>query len=85
MNNAALFILTVVIWGTSWIAIAWQIGPVPISVSVFYRILLAAVLLLSGLAVLGRLSRPGRWRFVLLQGVCLFSLNFVALYHAVAW
>ncbi len=84
MNNAALFIVTVLIWGTSWIAIAWQIGPVPVTVSVFYRIVLAAILLLSGLAVMGRLTVPNRWRFVILQSLCLFSLNFVALYNAAA-
>ena len=84
MNNVALFAVTVLIWGTSWIAIAWQIGPVPISVSVFYRILLAAILLFLALTLLGRLSLPTRWWFVILQGLCLFSLNFVALYKATA-
>ena len=84
MNNVALFAVTVLIWGTSWIAIAWQIGPVPISVSVFYRILLAAILLFLALTLLGRLSLPTRWWFVVLQGLCLFSLNFVALYKATA-
>ena len=84
MNNVALFAVTVLIWGTSWIAIAWQIGPVPISVSVFYRILLAAILLSSALALWGRLSLPTLWRFIIIQGLCLFSLNFVALYNATA-
>lgn len=84
MNNAFLFFVTVLIWGTSWIGIAWQIGPVPVTVSVFYRILLGAILLLTGLAATGRLYWPVRWRFVVLQAFCLFSLNFIALYHAAA-
>ncbi|MCP5089117.1 MAG: DMT family transporter, partial [Rhodobacteraceae bacterium] len=84
MSNAVLFIVTVLVWGTSWIAITWQIGPVPVIVSVFYRILLAAILLLVGLAMTGRLALPNRWRFVVLQALCLFSLNFVALYNAAA-
>ncbi len=84
MNNASLFLVTVLIWGTSWIGIAWQIGPVPVTVSVFYRILLGAVLLLIGLVVSGRLRRPCCWRFIVLQAFCLFSLNFIALYHAAA-
>lgn len=84
MQNAALFIITVLIWGTSWIAIAWQIGPVPVGVSVFYRFVLAAVLLMAVLALTGKLKRPVLWRYVALQGLCLFSLNFVALYNATA-
>lgn len=84
LNSAVLFIITVLIWGTSWIAIALQIGPVPVSVSVFYRIALAAVLLLLVLAATKRLALPAQWRFVILQAICLFSLNFVALYNAAA-
>ena len=84
LSSAVLFIVTVLIWGTSWIAIALQIGPVPVGVSVFYRIALAAILLLLGLTVTKRLRFPAQWRFVVLQAVCLFSLNFVALYNAAA-
>lgn len=84
LNSAALFVVTVLIWGTSWIAIALQIGPVPVSVSVFYRIALAAVLLILALAATKRLVLPAQWRFVILQAICLFSLNFVALYNAAA-
>lgn len=84
MNSAVLFVVTVLIWGTSWIAIALQIGPVSVSVSVFYRIALAALLLLVLLAVTRRLKFPAQWRFVVLQAICLFSLNFVALYKAAA-
>lgn len=84
MRSTVLFIVTVLIWGTSWIAIALQIGPVPVSVSVFYRIALAAILLLCALAGTRRLRFPAQWRFVVLQALCLFSLNFVALYNAAA-
>lgn len=84
LNSAILFVVTVLIWGTSWIAIALQIGPVPVSVSVFYRIALAAVLLILALAATKRLVLPAQWRFVILQAICLFSLNFVALYNAAA-
>lgn len=84
LNSAVLFIVTVLIWGTSWIAIALQIGPVPVSVSVFYRIALAAVVLLLALAATKRLALPSQWRFIILQAICLFSLNFVALYNAAA-
>ena len=45
MTNLLLFSSTVLIWGTTWIAIALQIGPVPVLVSVFYRFALAALVL----------------------------------------
>ncbi|MEM9358467.1 MAG: DMT family transporter [Pseudomonadota bacterium] len=84
MNSIALFIITVLIWGTSWMPIALQIGPVPVGVSVLYRMALAALLLLTALAATNRLKLPTQWRFVILQAICLFSLNFVALYNAAA-
>ncbi len=84
MNTAVLFIATVFLWGTSWLAIAWQVGDVPILTSIFYRFAMAAVVMLAGLLVLRRLSLPSQWRYVILQALCLFSLNFVALYNATA-
>lgn len=82
MSTPILFIATVFIWGTTWIAITAQIGAVPIAVSVFYRFALAGVLLLAGLALTGRLRRPPVWRFVVLQALCLFCFNFLCLYTA---
>ena len=41
--NLSLYLLTVLIWGTTWIAIAMQVGPVPVLVSVFYRFAVAAL------------------------------------------
>lgn len=82
MLNVTLFIATVLIWGTTWIAIAWQVGPVDVVVSVFYRFALAAVVFLIGLALLGRLKLPRQWRFVVLQALCLFSFNFLFFYKA---
>lgn len=80
--NALLFAATVLIWGTTWIAIAFQVGDAPVIISVFYRFALAAVLFLAALAVTGRLKRPAAWRFVALQALCLFCFNFIGLYHA---
>ncbi|MBL3572075.1 EamA family transporter, partial [Rhodovulum visakhapatnamense] len=37
MTTPVLFVLTVLIWGTTWIAIAAQVGEVPVMVSIFYR------------------------------------------------
>ena len=82
MMNFMLFTSTVIIWGTTWIAIAWQIGPVDVVVSIFYRFALAGIVFLFGLLLLGRLKLPTQWRFVVLQALCLFSFNFICFYQA---
>ncbi|GAA6209276.1 DMT family transporter [Cognatishimia sp. WU-CL00825] len=82
MQNSLLFAATVLIWGTTWIAIAWQIGTVDLVVSVFYRFGLAGLIFVLGLAALGRLEKPKTWRFVILQAFCLFSFNFICFYQA---
>ncbi|WP_448950776.1 DMT family transporter [Labrys neptuniae] len=85
--NLLLFASTVLIWGTTWIAIALQVGPVPVLVSVFYRFGTAAALFLVILALTGRLSLPQRRHqpWLLAQALCLFSLNFLCFYAAAAY
>lgn len=82
--NAALFAATVLIWGSTWYAIALQLGPVPVLTSIFYRFALAALLMLPALALSRRLTptRPRDHLFILAQGLCLFSCNFVCFYNA---
>ncbi|KAF0677452.1 DMT family transporter [Profundibacterium mesophilum] len=82
MNTPFLFVATVLIWGTTWIAIAAQVGEVAVTVSIFYRFALASVVMLAGLAALGRLRWPARWRFVVVQALCLFCFNFIGIYMA---
>lgn len=82
--TAFLYIITVIAWGTSWIAITLQAGTVDSVVSVFYRFLIASVVLLPVLYFTGRLQKVRRadhlWFF--LQGCCLFSFNFICFYIA---
>jgi drug/metabolite transporter (DMT)-like permease len=87
MTNILLFSSTVLIWGTTWIAIALQIGPVPVLVSVFYRFATAALILVVALAVTGRLKVPtlAQQPFVLAQALCLFCCNFLCFYHAASY
>ncbi|SIS40481.1 DMT family transporter [Neptunomonas antarctica] len=82
--NAFLYLNTVLIWGTTWIAIHWQMGDVPVLASVFYRFAIAAVLLLPLLYISRQVQATTRkdHGFMMLQGVCLFSLNFVCFYTA---
>ncbi|WP_250657137.1 DMT family transporter [Alkalimarinus coralli] len=82
--SASLYIITVLIWGTTWLAIYFQLGDVPVNVSVFYRFLLAAAVLLPLMWLSGRLQKTNRTDhiFMVLQGACLFSFNFICFYNA---
>ncbi|MEH6565406.1 MAG: DMT family transporter [Halopseudomonas sp.] len=85
--NIFLYGITVLIWGTTWIAIAMQSGPVPAVVSVFYRFALAAAVLMGALLLAGRLRRLAATDhgFCVLQGMCVFGLNFCCFYTANAY
>lgn len=85
--NAALYLSTVLIWGTTWIAIKLQLGIVAIPVSVFYRFALAGLLLWALLAVTRKLQPLDRRGHLLClgQGLCLFCLNFLCFYTATQW
>ncbi|MCU5772848.1 DMT family transporter [Erwiniaceae bacterium BAC15a-03b] len=85
--NALLYILVVVIWGTTWIAISLQQGVVPVTVSIFWRFLVAALVMFIALTLAGRLRRISLrdHLFCLLQGCCVFGFNFFCFYHAAAW
>jgi len=87
MTNFTLFLSTVLIWGTTWIAIALQIGPVPVLLSVFYRFALAAVVLVCALAATGRLKVPTlrQQPFILVQALSLFCCNFLCFYCAAGY
>lgn len=84
MTNAILYATTVLIWGTTWLAVTFQLGTVPVEQSVAYRFLLAGVLLLAYcLLRRRRLALPPRGHlFVALQGLCLFCVNYVLFYAA---
>lgn len=84
MNNLTLYLVSVLIWGSTWLAITFQYGRVPPEVSVAYRFAL-------GSALLGAwcLARGLRLRFTLrehgwlaLQGALMFGLNYACVYLA---
>ena len=84
MNNWILYSLTVLIWGSTWIGIKYQLGVVDPMASIAHRFALSALLIL--LFLLARrepLRLPGRDHpFLLLQGLCLFCVNYFFVYHA---
>ena len=84
MKNAILYIITVIIWGSTWLAIKYQLGSVDPMVSVIYRFGLAAVLLLLFCFVKGlnfRFTLKDHF-FMALLGTLLFSVNYWLVYVA---
>ncbi len=85
--NISLYLLTVLIWGTTWIALKLQLGDVEIAVSIVYRFGLAALILFVMLLLSGKLQPVNRrgQLICLAQGVCLFCINFMCFYTASQW
>ncbi|WP_374440953.1 DMT family transporter [Pseudomonas panipatensis] len=85
--NLSLYLLTVLIWGTTWIAIKLQMGAVAIPLSIAYRFSLAALVLFAILLLSRRLQALGRrgQLICLAQGLCLFCVNFICFYTASQW
>ena len=83
-NTTPLYLAVVLIWGSSWLAIKYQLGVVDPMASVAYRFLLAAVLLLLWCRWRGLSLRhaPRDHAFMALQGALLFSLNYLVFYWA---
>ncbi|WP_395404976.1 DMT family transporter [Pseudoduganella sp. UC29_106] len=85
--NTLLYFLTVLIWGTTWIAIKFQLGVVAAPVSIAYRFWIATTILMLILLALRKPVWPPRaaWRYLLAQGFALFCLNFLCFYYAAKW
>ena len=84
MNNSILYLITVLVWGSTWLAIEYQLGVVEPEVSIAYRYAVAALVLfvwcrLRGLTL--RFSAKDHVYFVLL-GLLLFCLNYIFAYRA---
>lgn len=84
MSNTFLYVLSVLIWGSTWLGIEFQLGVVAPEVSIVYRYLLAAVCLFiwchyKGLSLKFNL-RSHLWFLGL--GLLLFGLNYILAYRA---
>jgi drug/metabolite transporter (DMT)-like permease len=85
MNSpAALFAIATLIWGSTWLAITFQLGVVEPEVSVVYRFALAAAILFVWCRARGQRLRfqPRTHAWLALQGSTLFGLNYVGVYLA---
>ena len=83
-HSASLYLSSVLIWGSTWFAIKFQLGVVAAEVSLVYRFGIAAILLLLFCILSGRgLSyTPRQHAFIALQGLFLFSSNYLVFYWA---
>lgn len=84
LNNFSLFAACVLIWGTTWLAITFQLGTVAPEVSVSHRFLLAALVIaawcrLRGLSL--RFSKPDHLALAFI-GVAMYGISYVCVYHA---
>ncbi len=84
LRNGFLYSLTSLIWGSTWLAITFQLGAVDPEISIVYRFALA-----SGILIVYCLLRrlPMRFTlkehgFLILQGLTLFSINYILVYIA---
>lgn len=84
IRNLLLYTVTVLIWGSTWLGIKFQLGEVDPLVSVIYRFSLATALLFAWCVLRGLTMRFGvrDHLFIALQGVCLFAVNYWLFYLA---
>ena len=84
MPNALLYLITVMIWGSTWLVIKFQLGIVPPALSIAYRFTLAAgfLWLYTTLRHLPMRFSRRQHAFMALQGFLLFSLNYILVYLA---
>ena len=78
MPSSVLYGLVVLIWGTTWYAIKFQLGVVAPEISLVYRFSIAAICLFVYARMVGSPMRLS-WRdhrYIGLQGATLFCLNY---------
>jgi drug/metabolite transporter (DMT)-like permease len=79
-----LFLVPTLIWGSTWLAITFQLGNVAPEISVAYRFALASLLLAAWCTATGRSLRFSRRNhaFLVALGVTFFGLNYISVYRA---
>ena len=86
MNNSFLYVITVIIWGSTWIAINYQLGEVAAEVSIVYRFGLAAFCMFAYCHLKKLPLKFSAKQHVQLFtfGLTLFGFNYYLLYNAQA-
>ncbi len=85
MQVPFLYVLVVLIWGTTWIAITYQLGVVAEEVSVAYRFFVGSATLFIYALATGRQIRIPRKYYgnVIITGALMFSANYLFTYYAI--
>jgi drug/metabolite transporter (DMT)-like permease len=84
LNNLSLFLACVAIWGTTWLAITFQLGPVAPEISVSHRFLFAALVIAAWCRLRGLPLRFTRTEHaaLALMGVAMYGISYIFVYHA---
>lgn len=87
MSNWLLYLIVVFSWGTSWLAIKFELGEVSPQVSVAYRFILSGLILCAFCLLRGKkfkftLAQHGR---IFLQAFFFFSTNYIFIYRSSAY
>ena len=82
MNNYILFIFTLLCWAPTWYLIKYQLGYVDPLVSVFYRFIIASLIIFIFLFIKKKNLKfsINHHFWFLFFGICLYSVNYVFLY-----
>lgn len=84
MKNSLLYLITVIIWGSTWFAIEFQLGDVDVIASVTYRFGISAIIMWL-YCWIARVSLKFNCRdhgFIILLALFNFSLNYVLIYSS---
>lgn len=84
MGNLVLYVITVLIWGSTWIAIEFQVDEAAVEATLLYRFSLASVIML-GYCLWRKIPLSFSIRdhaFILLLALLNFSINYIILYEA---
>ena len=84
MTTLQLYLAATLIWGSTWLAITYQLGVVPPAVSVVWRFALSAAILLAYARWRGLPLRypPRDHLWMAVQGFFMFGLSYVCVYLA---
>ena len=84
MANILFYTITILIWGSTWLGIKFQLGVVDPALSVAYRFALAALILFVWCLVrrLPLQFSRGEHFYIAMQGIFLFSVNYLLFYLA---
>lgn len=83
-SNFQLFAICVLIWGSTWLAITYQLGHVAPEMSIAYRFVLASLCVLAycrwrGISLRFTLKQHGEFA---LFGAAMFSVSYIFVYYA---